>query len=120
MRRFIYVTEQFEAFHRWKDAPDEVAFLRSMHRHMFHVKVTIEVKHDDRDIEFIMFKRKVRDFLREKYEMKEGIGSCEMIAESIIEYLKKEYPGRDVVVEVSEDGENGAIVQYQDFGRGRR
>ena len=109
-KKYIYVTEQFEAYHRWKDAPDEVKFLRSMHRHIFKVKVTIEVWHEDREIEFIMFKWKLRNFLRENYEMKEDIGSCEMIAENILNWLEKEYPGRYIQVEVSEDGENGAIV----------
>ena len=54
MRRFIYVTTQFEGVHRYKDAPDEVSFLRDYHRHIFKVKLAIEVMHNERDIEFIM------------------------------------------------------------------
>lgn len=109
-RKFIYVTEQFEAYHRWDDAPDEVAFLRDMHRHIFKVKVTIQVWHNDREIEFIMFKWKLRNFIRENYEMRQDVGSCEMIAETILTWLESEYPNRYIWVEVSEDGENGAIV----------
>ena len=37
--------------------------------------------------------------------------SCEMLAEEVIKLIKKRYPERAVKVEVSEDGENGALVE---------
>ena len=36
---------------------DDVSFLGIPHRHIFHFRVRIEVFHNDRDIEFIQFKR---------------------------------------------------------------
>ena len=39
-------------FHRWPEAPDNVAYLRSMHRHLFNFNVAIQVLHPDRSLEF--------------------------------------------------------------------
>ncbi len=100
----IWVTTTFEALHRWIEAPDDVDFLREFHRHLFHVKVGIEVNHLNRDIEFFQFKRKLDRFLVEKYKDKYMEKSCEMIAEEILAHFKASF------VEISEDGENGAIV----------
>ena len=104
----IYVTFDIEGIHAWKDAPEEVAFLRNDHRHLFKYKVHIEVKHNDRDIEFFLFQRE----MLEACATHPPYGSCEMRAEQLLEYLQNNYPGRNVSVEVSEDGENGAIVYF--------
>lgn len=101
----IFVRTQFEAFHRWKDAPEEVKFLRSYHRHIFHVKATIPVAHDNRDVEFFMFKRQLDEFLREKFAGREFDASCEMLAGWILDKFSS-----ILQAEVSEDGENGATV----------
>ena len=58
----IWVTFRREGIHCYPEAatnPDleDVAFLSNPHRHMFHFKVWIDVKHDSREIEFIQFKR---------------------------------------------------------------
>ena len=58
-KKYIFVTFQKEGIHRYPDAPEGVEFLRHPHRHMFHFRVEIEVFHDDRDIEFILFKREL-------------------------------------------------------------
>lgn len=108
--RFIFVTFKKEGTHFYRDAPDEVAFLRNEHRHVFHFRVDIEVFSDDRDIEFILFKRELEslyDGLLEAHGK-----SCEMLAEDLRDYLQEEYPGRDLRIEVSEDGENGAIFFF--------
>jgi len=104
----VYVTEEFEAYHKWDEAPDEVAFLRNLHRHIFKVKVYIEVT-DDREIEFIMLKWLVRKFVRENFEMK-VVESCEWIGRQLKEWLSAVFPNRKIEVDVSEDGENGVIV----------
>ncbi len=110
MKRQVWITTKFEAYHKWEDAPDHVSFLRNLHRHVFKVKVTIDVKHDNRDIEFFTFKWWLEEFIKEKFEKKE-VGSCEMIAEEIFKHIvRNKYPDRNITVEVSEDGENGAIV----------
>ena len=65
--RSIWVTFSQEGVHYYPGADtnpdtatgdwDDVSFLGYKHRHIFHFKVWIEVFHDDRDIEFIQFKR---------------------------------------------------------------
>ena len=104
----IYINTNFEGLHKWDKAPEEVSFLRNLHRHLFKVRVEIEVKHNDRELEFFMFKDFIEDYLS-KLNKKE-VGSCEMIAEGILNYIKEKYPDRFILVDVSEDGENGAKV----------
>lgn len=100
----IYVRTEFEAFHRWKDAPDDVAFLRDYHRHVFKVRVDMDVSHGNRDIEFFQFKRKLDSFINKRFTGAHFEFSCEQIAS----YILKEFNAFSV--EVSEDGENGAVV----------
>ena len=62
---WIYVTFQQEGIHKYPAALTDpkladVSFLGYPHRHMFHFKVHLEVFHDDRDVEFILFKRESR------------------------------------------------------------
>ena len=103
----VFCTLQFEAMHRWENAPDRVAYLRNSHRHVFHVVCRASVKHENRDIEFIMLKNDVLRYCRSCYESQYDLGemSCEMIAQDILDTFPVLYS-----VEVSEDGENGAIV----------
>lgn len=115
LKRSIWVTWQAEGTHHYPLAETDsnlrdVAFLAFEHRHMFHFKVEIEVFADDREIEFIQFKRKMEDVYGGP--MYWGAMSCEMIATEILEWVNKLYPGRDILVTVSEDGENGASVYY--------
>jgi hypothetical protein len=100
----IFCRTRFEGFHCWPDAPDEVRFLRDPHRHEFHVRVWHEVNHDNRDIEFILYKRSV-DMLIRTAKMHEDTmhWSCETWARYIGERMQA------ATVEVSEDGENGAV-----------
>ena len=63
-KSFIWVTFQKEGIHKYPQALTdpklkEVEFLGYPHRHMFHFKVKIQVFHDDRDLEFILFKREL-------------------------------------------------------------
>ena len=105
----IFITTQFEGFHQWAGAPDEVGFLRNSHRHIFHVRVQFEVEHNDRDLEFILMKRKLDKFIADNIDKKDT-GSCEMMAEKIF----KNFHPCIVQVEVNEDGENGAIYYKAD------
>ena len=111
VKKNIWVTFQKEGIHKYPDAPDEVDFLRYPHRHMFHFKVQIEVYNDDRDIEFFIFKRWLEslyadDILQLDYK------SCEMMADDLAKQIKDKYPGRQLSIDVSEDGENGCHVEY--------
>lgn len=91
----------------------DVSFLGTPHRHIFHFKIGIQVFHDDRDIEFIQFKR----WLENLYSGKESVlqlnyKSCEMISDDLFMQIAGRYPQREIFIEVSEDGENGSIKHY--------
>ena len=109
MKRSIWVTFRKEGIHSYPDAPPGVEFLKHPHRHIFHFHVEVEVFHDDRDIEFILFKRELElQFDGGMMDHK----SCEMLAVEVIQYVSKEYPGRKITATVSEDGENGGTVRF--------
>lgn len=105
----VYATTSFEGFHKWPDAPDEVAFLRELHRHRFHVRVEVKVQHDDRQVEFILLQREVDRVIRFLQATKDvSCWSCERWARELFAELPLWR------CEVSEDGENGAIVMRGD------
>ena len=121
MKKLIWVTFRKEGIHKYPAAlddpnlatggDDDVSFLGYPHRHIFHFKVAIEVFHNDRDIEFIQFKRWLES-LYEKGTIQLDYRSCEMMADDIYQQIKQKYPKRDVRIEVSEDGENGCEIFY--------
>jgi hypothetical protein len=89
----------------------DVSFLGYPHRHIFHFRVAIEVFHDDRDIEFIQFKRWLTKLYNEA-TLQLDYKSCEMIAEDLYAIISDRYPGRAVEIEVSEDDENGCNIKW--------
>ena len=112
----IWVTFKREGIHKYPAALEDpkladVSFLGYPHRHMFHFKVWIEVFHDDRDIEFIQFKRWLESLYQGTLEL--DYKSCEMIADDLADQIQTKYPGRQVRIEVSEDGENGCDINYE-------
>lgn len=111
--RWAKVTTQFEGFHRYENAPIPVAFLSNIHRHMFHVTVWIEQFHNERDVEYILFKRLVIKWIENHQENHTLLGSCETVAEGLGVVVLENYPGRRVMVEVTEDGENGALLEME-------
>ena len=57
----VWVTFQREGIHCFPAAATDpkladVSFLAHPHRHMFHFRISIDVFHDDRELEFIQFK----------------------------------------------------------------
>lgn len=111
IKRNIFVTFQKEGIHCYPDAPAGVEFLKHPHRHMFHFKVSIAVFHDDRELEFILFKRELEGLYTDSI-LELDYKSCEMMADDLLEYITNAYVGRDVTIEISEDGENGAVLEY--------
>ena len=112
----IWVTFQREGIHCFPAAATDpkladVAFLASPHRHIFHFRVAIDVFHDDRELEFIQFKRWLES-LYVNTVLQLDYKSCEMIADDLYTQIAAKYPNRDVWIEVSEDGENGCYVEY--------
>ena len=119
--RTIFVRFQKEGIHKYPAAATDptlatgdeydVSFLATPHRHIFHFDVAIEVFHNDRDIEFIQFKR----WLENQYS--QGIlqldyKSCEMISDDLYDVIATRYPDRNIAIQVSEDNENGATIVY--------
>lgn len=120
-KNLIFVTFQKEGIHCYPAAATDpalatndlydVSFLAHPHRHIFHFKVYIEVFHDDRDIEFIQFKRWLESlFNTGTVELNHK--SCEMIANDLHKVISARYPNREIWIEVSEDGENGCFIQF--------
>lgn len=116
MTNLIYVKFSKEGIHSYPLAGTDpkladVSFLQYPHRHNFFFQVAIEVFTNDRDIEFIQFKRWLQSIYNENVLHLDG-KSCEMIAEELLEIIKDKYPGRSIVVDVSEDDEVGSIVTF--------
>lgn len=114
-KSFIKIRTEFAGIHCYPDAPDEVAYLRQPHRHLFKVIAQIQVYSDDRELEFIIVKKDLHNALREEKLAFKQTASCEQMAEQIRAYLAKRWITnnecyRDIIVEVNEDGENGAVV----------
>lgn len=116
LHKSICVQFQFELLHCWPDAPDEVKYLRELHRHVMHVAAVIEVFHEDRELEFIMTKHYLEQYVEATKEYWPESISCEEIAERLISIIHAKpvmtFADRDITVSVFEDGENGAVVKY--------
>ena len=117
----IWVTFRKEGIHRYPAAATDpnlctageydVSFLANSHRHIFHFKIYIQVFHDDRDIEFIQFKR----WLEKCYNdgtLELDFKSCEMISHDLHDTISTRYPDREIWIDVSEDGENGCFIKF--------
>lgn len=110
MKTSIIVRFDFMATHHWPKAPSEVSFLKKEHRHLFKVSAKIEVSHNDRELEFFIVQSNLKDFVKTwGYQL--GSMSCEDMAIKIAMFILYSYGDRKVSVEVSEDGENSAIVE---------
>ena len=122
--RKIWITFRREGIHKYPAALTDqslatgdqydVSFLGYPHRHIFHFRVWIDVFHNDRDVEFIQFKR----WLENLYSGDQGVlsldyKSCEMISDDLYLQIAARYPGRSVWIEIAEDGENGALIKYE-------
>lgn len=118
----IWVTFCKEGIHKYPAALEDpklatgdmydVSFLGYPHRHMFHFKVEIEVFHDDRDIEFIQFKRWLESLYGDGI-LELDYKSCEMICDDLASTINNKYPNRKMTITVSEDNENGATCSYE-------
>ena len=118
----IWVSFQKEGIHCYPEAStdpklktgswDDVSFLSYPHRHMFGFKVWIDVFNDNRDIEFIQFKRWLEKLYSEDVISLDH-KSCEMMSDDLYSKIIEKYPNREVWIEISEDGENGSFTEYK-------
>jgi hypothetical protein len=126
--RKIWITFRKEGIHKYPAAATDpnlctageydVSFLASPHRHIFHFRVWIDVFHNDRDIEFIQFKRWLENLYSSNNNNQSSVleldwKSCEMIADDLYIQIAGRYPDRAVWIEVAEDGENGCLIKYE-------
>ena len=125
--RSIWVTFTKEGVHYYPGADtdpklatgdwDDVSFLGYLHRHTFHFRVWIEIFHNDRDIEFIQFKRWMERLYAEVDSstsvLQLDYKSCEMIADDLEVQIQEKYPGRWLKISVAEDNENGCEIEYK-------
>lgn len=83
--------------------------MKEKHRHLFICDVEIDVRHNDREVEFHSF----MDYC--KLHLGDGVNyghwSCENIAEFLIKNIEERYPDRNPSVKISEDGECWAVVR---------
>lgn len=114
----IQVRTSFVGIHFWANAPEEVAFLRHPHRHIFKISATCEVSHDDRELEFFMVRQHIDTFIKGTFNAYHanmpdilylGPASCEMVATMVQTMLADVY-SRPFSVTVREDDENAGIV----------
>jgi hypothetical protein len=120
-QRQIWVTFRKEGIHKYPAAATDpalatgdqydVSFLANPHRHIFHFRVSIDVSHNDRDIEFIQFKRWLESLYSNSI-LALDYKSCEMMADDLYEQIAHRYPDRNIHIEISEDGENGCSMYY--------
>ena len=122
-KREIWITFRKEGIHCYPAAATDpllntnneynVSFLANPHRHIFHFRVSIDVFHNHRDIEFIQFKRWLESLYSGQGSVLElDYKSCEMMADDLYLQIAQRYPNRCVIIEVSEDGENGCSITY--------
>lgn len=120
IKRYIEVSFQKEGIHCYPAAAtnpklatgdwDDVSFLADKHRHIFHFYVRIAVDHNDREIEFIQFKRWLERLYTDALDV--DFKSCEMLAEDLAEKIQEDYPDREMEIRVYEDNENGAVLLF--------
>jgi hypothetical protein len=118
----VFAQVKVPGFHHWPDAPPPVEFLRARHRHLFHIMVMATVGHDERAVEFIYLSHLILQALRSLYvapadpelagAFEFGARSCETIAIDLANQLA--LCGVSVrAIEVNEDDENGAMIEFQ-------
>lgn len=120
-KMFVYCTFQLEGYHRYPDADKlphtatgdkyDVSHLALRHFHYFNFKVWVEVKHENRDIEFIQLRRKILDVYSTK-QLELDYKSCEMMSDDLYKLLTSWYPGVEIRIDISEEGINGSYTEY--------
>ena len=109
----IWVTGRFEGYHQYPDAPDDVSYLKSLHRHIFNWKAEIFVNpKKDRELEFHQVQGIISGGIPFNINFT-NTGSCESIANAISDIIWKHVGRYDHTITVDEDGECGATYYFQ-------
>lgn len=97
MKSSVVVRIEVEGFHQYKDAPQEVGFLKALHRHTFIITAGYKVVDLDREKEIFILRAQLNNFMQLRYGMSSDIDyglmfggmSCEMIAVEILNWAKQ-------------------------------
>lgn len=118
IKKFVWVTFSKVGFHYFERAGTEaqfadVSYLANNHRHKFGFKVWVEVFKNDRDIEFHQLLNYC-ELLFNSGDLKIKGKSVEMLANDLHVWLlqNQNYSGRDISIQVDEDGECGCLIHY--------
>lgn len=118
----VFCKFRVAGFHHWPGAPKKYAYLGVPHRHEFHVTVHHLAQHADREVEFIHLKTAAVDCFialaqdeeKDPYNHLDfGPQSCEQMCINLKKNLDSIGWKGVTTIEVSEDGENGAVVTFQ-------
>lgn len=123
INRWVEINFQREIVHQFKEEglqaaiKDEdsvdVAYLANLHRHTVHFHVRVNVLHNDREIEFFALKRYCQSiFPGDTHYV--GTSSMEQLGEKLLTEVLEFHPNREWEIRVLEDGENGAVIHYDD------
>jgi hypothetical protein len=112
MKKYIEVKLEIEGLHHWPDCNlPHVEYLAHLHRHTFVINCRHEVTDSNREIEFIDFKHKIKQYIGKRWFDQAygccnfGAMSCEHIAEELLNYFGL------CRCSVSEDNEFFGIVE---------
>ncbi len=111
----ITVANTYRGTHHWPKAEGVVEFLRNKHAHDFKVSISCDVRHNDREIEFYILRNRLDDIVLKGFPQEYGFFvfdsmGCEQVGTEVLKQLLEMYPGRNWVVEVWEDSNQGAVV----------
>lgn len=120
-KMFVYTQFVKEGYHYYPGADTDpalatgdrydVSHLGVRHMHYFYFKVWVEVKHSNRDIEFIQLRRWLES-LYDSGSLECDNASCEMLADALYVKIAERYPNVEIRIDISEDNINGALVEY--------
>lgn len=105
----VWAEARLPGYHCWPAAPAHRGYLASRHRHLFRIRVSAEVLHDDRDVEF----HDLRGYIAAWWgpgDRECGTRSCEELARELAAYCD-DLAVSVTAVAVSEDGEAGAVYR---------
>jgi hypothetical protein len=109
MTTTVIATHRVKGFHYWPNAPDEVAYLRALHRHEFMFIVGWKVGHDDRQVEYHTAQAWMKSFFVEPQNF--GARSCETLCKDMFVSLELAGHPKPSFIECWEDEENGSRVE---------
>jgi len=110
MKNTVIIQFEIEGFHHYPNAPKEVKFLSSNHRHTFLIKAGYKVSNLNREKEIFICRDQVKEYLGEAFGIPCEFGkmSCEMIAKEILKFSEDDGM---IWCEVWEEKTGGARVK---------